>query len=324
MALVVAMVLATTAACGLFDKDDPPSAASHATTTPTTTGSTTTTTAAIPAPKVTDPGAEPRRALRLVLAEGTTASVTVTSDLVVVQHDAGGDQTVDPPPVVQTIRYTVGKVDAAGAAVSFEVTDAAVATTGTALSPTEITKLTAALAPLKGLHGEGHLSPQGHYDHVSFTIPRGIDASVRTQIRALSGSVAALQPRLPDDAVGVGGTWTATDTTSLSGITLGQTTTYVVTAIDGDAVSYRSTTTVTGPAQPLSAEALGTLPGTAADLVSADLKGTGSGTLRLDRPASPSETTLAGTQVLDLSPAKVAKRRLRQDLRVVTRTRDAA
>ena len=282
----------------------------------------TTTTPVITGPVLVRAGAAPRRALRFGLAEGTTSTVAVTTDLAIVQKAPAGDQTVDPPPVTQKIEYRVGKVDAGGAAISFAVLDASITSAGTDLTATEVVELTGALKPLIGIRGTGHLSPQGRLTGASFTLPRGLDPDVRRQVAELPAQLSALTPGLPDEAVGVGGSWTTTDTTALAGVEVTQTTTYVVTAIEGNVISYRAATRVKAGRQALPAGRFSKLPGVTATLVSSDLTGSGRGRLRLDRPVSAGQATVSGLQVVEVAAAKVAPQRLDQEVRVATRCRE--
>ena len=286
------------------------------------TSTSTTTTPVVAGPTLVSAGAAPRRALRFGLEEGATSTVAVTTDLAIVQKAPAGDQTVDPPPVTQKIEYRVAKVDADGATISFEVLDASITSAGTDLTPTEVVELTGALKPLIGIRGTGHLSRQGRLTGASFTLPRGLDPDVRRQVAELPAQLGALTPGLPDEPVGVGGSWTTTDTTAPAGVEATQTTTYVVTAIEGDVVSYRATTRVKADRQVLPAGAFSKLPGVTATLVSSDLTGLGRGRLRLDRAVSAGEATVSGLQVVEVKAAKVAPQRLDQEVRVATRCRE--
>lgn len=295
--------------------------AHHGATAGTTTTAPATTTTTLVGPTVLRTGSAPRRLLRLALTRGTTSTVAITSDVLVTQATPGGDQIVNPPPVTQTIRYTVGRVGTDGAAVSFVVTGAVVAPTGTDLSPAEVAQLTAALAPIVGTRGRGHLSPLGRFSAVHFDLAPHVDADTRNQVSELPGRIDALAPVLPTPAMGVGGSWTTTGESDVGGFQADVATTYVVTAIAGDQVTYRSTTRVSAGGQRVPGTALGSLPGTSAELLSSTITGTGAGTLVLDRPVSPSSALLAGRQVVELASAKVAEQRLTQQVRLVTRVR---
>ena len=89
--------------CGLFED--------QAASTSTTKGPTTTTTTPRPSaePEVLDPGASPRRAIRLQLVQGAKATVALTVDLNVTQQSVGFDQALNGPPVTETVVFTVAR-----------------------------------------------------------------------------------------------------------------------------------------------------------------------------------------------------------------------
>ncbi|MEO6988505.1 MAG: hypothetical protein ABI239_07645, partial [Aquihabitans sp.] len=108
-------------------------------TTSTTTPSATPTTAP-PALEMLDPGAEPRRVLELRFVEGDSATVAFASDLKVTDLD--GATAIDPPPVVQIVRFDIDGVTADEADVSFEVTGVSIDNDAGTLDDTAILELT--------------------------------------------------------------------------------------------------------------------------------------------------------------------------------------
>src|SRR3954462_4056736 len=142
-AVATAVLLAATlSGCGLFGRDGG-STPTSTTRRPTTSATTTTTEPRADAPTVTDPGAEPRQALRVALVAGTTTTVTITTDLAVTQDDGATTRTFDPPPVTETVEYRVLDADADGSRLAVKVTEAEVESAGTDLTPTEVVQLTA-------------------------------------------------------------------------------------------------------------------------------------------------------------------------------------
>lgn len=303
-----ALVVGCTGSDGSDGGRDGGPAASTSTTFPTPAG-----------PTLDDAGAAPRTALRLHLTEGTTARVSYTTDLSVTQATATTTSQLDPPPVAQTVAYRVGRVDATGAEVTFSVTAVDVAEAGTSLTPAAVLLLQDDLKDLVGIAGRGHLSDRGHLDRIAFQLPSGLSTTVRSQVEALEGQLGDLVPTLPVEAVGVGASWQATDTTTVGGVTTDRTTTYELTAVDGDTVSYASTTTYATEAQDVD---LSGLPGgTTARLVTSDVGGTARGTMDLASPAHTVAAEATGTQVLDLVTGSAAPVRLSQRIRLATRVR---
>lgn len=286
------------------------------------TGSTTTTAPTPPGPTLLGPGEAPRTALRLRLTPGTTVRVSTTTDLAVTQATATTTSDLDPPPVAQTIEYRVGRVDETGAEITFSVTAVDVAERGSDATPEAVLLLQDALADLVGITGTGHLSDRGHLDRIAFQLPSGLSATVRTQVAALEGQLGGLVPTLPVEAVGVGASWEATDTTTVAGVATRQTTTYELRSLDGDQVTFASRTAYA--TEPQDVAAAGLPAGTTARLVSSDLTGTATGTMDLTSPAHTLAATTSGTQVLDLVRGAEPPERLAQRIDLATRVRAAS
>ena len=267
---------------------------------PTTTSTSTTTT--IPGPTVASTGAAPRIQLRFALHEGDEQTVAVTSDVSVAQELSTGDRLIDPPPVRQVISFRVGAVDATGADVTFEVTDAKVDAASGSISPADALLLDHDLVALKGLSGSGHLLPSGRFTKVEVRLPASLDALAKTEADSLSSQLGSLGPRLPDVAVGVGASWRTTDTTRVAGIDVVQRNVVTVTGIVGHVVTYRTTTVATATNQRIRSS---TLPaGTTAIVTSSRLTGTSTGTIDLGQPIGALRGGMAGTQRVRISRGK--------------------
>ncbi len=283
------LTVALTTACTSGSDDD--------TTTTTTDGSagTPTTVAGPVVPELLEPGAEPRQALRFTFTEGavTTADLTVETD--VEQSVGGRTQSLDTPPIVQTMAITTDRVTDQGAELSFEVTAASVDRTETGLDPSALDDMDAAVADLVGLAGAMTVSDTGAASDVSYEIPDDADEQTTTLLEQLEGQVAGLTVPLPTEPVGVGARWQATTPFRSSGIVVEQTTTYEITAIEGTSVTYAATVEQTGERQDIE------LGGVEAELVSSDVQGTAEGTIALDAPIAPSSSTLSGRQVIAVS-----------------------
>ncbi len=303
----------TGGACSLADRS-PDAGRSGTTEAPSTP-------ATAPGPTLTTAGAAPRVVLRFRFRPGMTQTVAVTTDVGVTETEPQGPQTVDPPPVVQTLQFRVDSVATDGTArITFRVTKADVGR-GNALSETEAAAYRNALQSLVGIRGSGQLSPLGQFEVADLSVPAGVGPSVRSQVDTLRNQVSNLAPVLPSEPVGVGASWTAETTTSLGGATVSQAVSYTVTAVDGDHISYRSTSSATASRQPL---ALTGLPdGTVASLVSSDLTGTGTGTLDLTSVVSASSTATAGTQVIEVAAGDAPPTSTSQRIMITTRSRPA-
>lgn len=291
LALAIALI---TASCGLFDGGSDPATSTTSPTPPST--STTTTTVPVEEPTVTvlDAGTEPRQPLRVVLEPGAQASITVTTDLAVDQQAAGRTQRIDAPPVRQELSYEVGEVSEEGAEVTITLTAVAVQPAGAGLDAEEVEALDRSLAPLVGLRATGTLTPTGTYVDLRFRRPAGLDRALIAQLDATQSQLAALAAPLPTEAMGLGGRWTATTTADLAGTTARTATTYEITAIDDDRVSYRATIGSTAEPQPL--VPTGLPAGSVAELLSSELTGSATGQIWLRDPGATVLARVAGPQ----------------------------
>ena len=271
------------------------------------------------APTVSNPGRGPRRILRFALEAGTVRNVTVTTHLSVNQKGAGAASVVDPPAVRQTIRFRVLSADSQGARIGFRVLAAVVDPAGISLTPADALTLDSELRLLTGLSGDGHLSPDGRFTGIHLGLPASLDARVRIVARALPDQLAALTPRLPQEPVGAGASWATDDTTSVDGVAVRQQVTYVVTAIAGPIVTFRSRTIATIGRQPLTSADLP--PGTTAMIESGRLTGSATGTLDLTSPVSTLDASLAGTQHVTVSHRKMAPQPVTQVVTTATTVR---
>lgn len=250
-----------------------------------------------PALEVLDPGAEPRQVLELRFVKGDSATVELTSDLKIV--DVDGPAAIDPPPVVQTVRFDVDRVNADQADVSFEVTGVTIDDPLGTLEAAELVQLTAALDAMVGLRGTGTIDRRGAFSSFAYDLPAGLDPDVTDALGRLEQDVATMGVPLPEVPVGIGARWRARDTIDANGVRTEQVTTYEITTIDGDGVGYTAAVDHSSPPQDLPDRALPS--GTTARLLAATARGQLTGTLRLDSVVSPAELTMSGQQKVEVT-----------------------
>lgn len=298
---LVALLVVALSGCGLFDDDD---RAIPSTTSPATTVG----------PEVLDAGSAPRKQLRLTFAEGATTTVAISFDLDVTQESGGTTQALDTPLVTETVRFTVDRVEGDEADVSFAFTGVALDRAGTDLTDQEHLELTADLQGLVGVGGTGLVTDRGAFTAFSYDTPADLDPSVAATLEQFEDQVATITLPMPAEPLGVGGRWRTTTATTLAGITLDQVTTYEITGFTDSGVAYTATSEQSAAGQDL---APGTLAaGTTARLVSADVSGTGTGTMDLGSLVATATSTLSGTQVIDLTQGDAPTVRLTQRLDV--------
>lgn len=316
IAALVALVLVT-GGCGLFDDDETTPAA---TTSIATTPATTTTTTG-PEPEVLEAGVAPRERLRLRFTEGASTAVVLTLDLDVTQESAGTTQTLDSPVVTETVRFTVDRVDGDEADISFAFTEIGLDRAGTDLTDQEHLELTADLQDLVGLGGTGRLTNRGALTAFSYETPADLDPAVAATLDQFEDQFAIIALPLPGEALGVGGRWRSTTTTTLAGVTVDQVTTYEITDLTDTGVAYEATSEQSASSQDL--DDAGLPSGTTARLVSSDVSGTGSGTMDRGSIVAKATSTLSGTQVVDISEGGGPPVRLIQRLDVVLAVKPA-
>ena len=294
------MLLATSVltGCALFGQEDPtvtgsPAPAVGRATEPTTV--------------VLDRGAAPRRALRMNLKAGDVTTVALTVDLEIAQRDAddakagaSGDQKIDPPAIREVVRFRVDRVAGGVADLSFAFTGATVDRTGTNLTDPEFVELTASVQKIIGLGGQGQITDRGVVQNFRYDPPEDIDPNVATALRNAEDQMGALAFPLPVEAVGVGAQWRSTTQSKISGISVRQTTTYDLTAVAGDMLTYKATTRQEAAEQTVE-EPSGA---TTAKVVSSEVRGSGSGTTNLDSLRAEGKSTLHVSQVIDQGATK--------------------
>lgn len=285
-ALVGVLSVVILVATGCTDTNDTPAP----TPTPPTTEA--------PNPELLDAGDPPRRPLRLDPRPGTSEAVVVTVDLGVVQVVDGTEQALDAPPISQTVVLTVDAVDGGLAEVSLLVTDAAVDAEGTDLSDAEILILTEEASQAVGIAGRAQVDTRGELRSFRYTLPDDVDPALATTLGQLEGQIAALVVPLPEEAVGVGARWRVRSTTTLGGAAVDQVTTYTLTDLTDDGITYTASVDQRADEQVLTLP--GVADGTRGRLVSSQVTGTSTGTVEAGSLTSAAASTLTGTQVIDL------------------------
>lgn len=279
-------VLGLVSGCGFFDQTD----SSAGTTPPNTT---------VPNPEVIDPGQAPRKILRLALEEGTTTTAELTLDLDLVAEPGPDQLVVDNPTVIETVTFTVDEVRQNEADLSFGFTDVAIDRTGSDLTDEEYLGLLVGLQELVGLGGSATVDEQGRFLDIRYRTAEDTDPGVASMLDQFEDQISTLVVPLPSQPLGIGGSWRARSQSTVAGIAMDQVATYEIIDIDGGLVSYRVTSSQTGSEQDL--DPTGLSDGTTARLVSANVSGTGTGTLDLSRAVATSETALSGTQELSIT-----------------------
>lgn len=295
-ALVLAVILLTSG-CGLFRGSDP-------------TVERTRQTPEGPTLLLIDAGAEPRRPIRFELTEGTSVDLRHRVDLHLTQRtsDSESPQVLDPPVTHHTVRLTVDAVAPEGSDVSFEIIDAGIDPSDTVLTDAQIVELTSAVQAVVGLRGAMRVDPTGRVLDLRYDDVAGGPGSLDADLAELESSLMVLVPVLPSEPIGRGARWRTVHRSSVGGLQLRQVTDHEVTGIEDGRLTYRSTVTQTAPEQDVEAGDLG------ARILAADVVGTATGMVSTTDLSSESETSMRGTQVVELSAGADPARRMTQEL----------
>jgi hypothetical protein len=187
-------------------------------------------------------GSEPTRLLRYRLAKGTTSPLELAMEL---DLDAGG-RAGKMPTLILSLTIAVEDVLAGGTAKIKTTIDKARVQEreGSAIPIAAVENMTQMLT---GMMYTADLSTDGKLSGAKV-----VSAHSQTMAKELSQFTQGLEQvamRLPSVPVGVGSKWINRKTTTQNDMTLTTVTTITITAIDGDKVTFASTSTVSAPDQ---------------------------------------------------------------------------
>jgi hypothetical protein len=232
--------------------------------------------AATPSPdgvKVPVAGAEPRVLLRYHVAKGTTSQVELALDVDIDASGQGGPL----PTLVMTSEIVADEVLPDGST-KVRTTITEVTARDRPNSPVTADQMAEQTALMRGLVLRGTLAPSGtlrdlQVDTSGKVLPPGLTA----QLDTLSKSFEQVAMPLPATPVGVGASWIHSKTFDQSGMVMTTTTTFTLTALAGDTLTFESATLVSGKDQSV------TQGGQTIDLKNISGKGSGKGTVDLSR-----------------------------------------
>jgi len=133
------------------------------------------------------------------------------------------------------------------------------------------------LRSMIGITFKSVVDSRGFAKQASVEIPEGTNPVVRQQIEEVSKSLDQMISPLPAEAVGVGAKWQLVANLASGGMKMVQTTTFTITAIDGDAIAVSADVKQTAEPQEIQSPAA---PGALLRLES--FQAIGQGTTRLD------------------------------------------
>jgi hypothetical protein len=181
-----------------------------------------------------DPGAEPRRELRLLLEEGQTETATMTMHLrLELAIDGGRPENVNVPTLAVSLEFVVEEVTPEGNfrytynAADAEFVDPAV----------DEAQMEDVLDRVRQLHGEVEITPTGRTVAASFGDGGGSGDPVDSALEPLLGQIQNVVVPFPDEPVGAGARWDVRSDADFLGVVTRMRVSYDLEELDEDSVT---------------------------------------------------------------------------------------
>jgi hypothetical protein len=225
------------------------------------------------------PGAEPRSVLRFSPQIGASRTVELGMSMQVSM--TVGSKTIDPsvlPEVTVQMNVTATPAKDDGATLYAYTVSSATREPLEGASERLKKAMDTAVEGMKDTRGSLTIDARGRRLAAQYSLPEIPTPDLRPSLAGFQQSFSQLFVVLPQEAVGVGGSWSSTSHFELSGIPIEQRSTYTMTSKDGDTLTLSVVfeQSATGPAQAPAGVAL----------EDTQFGGRGSGTLhvKLDSP----------------------------------------
>jgi hypothetical protein len=229
--------------------------------------------------KLLQPGAEPRKVLRLHPSPGDKQTLSMTMKMA---GESKVGETPTPamklPGLKMTLGCTVKEVsDNGNIAYGLVLSDFSVSDEpgGT---PEAAAAMKAIFAGVKGLTGTGTASSRGHNESAAFEAPAGSNPQTRQLADQMKDLFTQLLVPLPEEAVGPGAKWEVKTPLKSQGMTVDQTATYELVSLEGERLTTKSTLAQHAANQKIQNPAM---PGMKMDLTKMTGKGSGERTFDL-------------------------------------------
>jgi hypothetical protein len=229
--------------------------------------------------KLLESGAEPRRPLRLQARPGDEQAVNMTMKVAMDMELPGmPPQSVKMPAIKLDLAVRVKEVAASGD-ITYETTlgKASMAEDADGM-PQMADAIKASFDSLEGLSGTGTISPRGLGRNAELKMPAGADPQTRQAMQQMNDAFSTFAVGFPDEPVGPGARWEVRLPLKSQGMTITQTATYQLAAVEGDTLTIKSTVTQQAANQKITNPAM---PGLKMDLVKMTGTGTGTSTIHL-------------------------------------------
>jgi hypothetical protein len=198
--------------------------------------------------KLINAGSEPRTVLRLHPTAGDKQSMTLTMKMEMDMGAAAGGMPEMKMPEMQIKGETTVRSVAPDGNITFDMvfTDAGVV--GGEDSSNPMSKVLAdGMASFKGTTAVGVVSDRGMTRSMDFKLSPDAPPTMRQSLEQSKDAFS--QTALPEEAIGAGAKWEVKESSKAQGMTLDQTSTFEVVAINGDIISLRVTVKQRSPGQ---------------------------------------------------------------------------
>lgn len=197
-------------------------------------------TSATPA-KLLEPGAEPRKVLRLHPNSGDKQTLAMTVKMAVETKVGDAEApAMKLPAITMSVEATVKGV-AENGDITYEMVMGEMGVSDEPGAAPEVTEaIKAAFAGIKGLSGSGTISSRGFSKGLEFKAPADSKPQVRQIVDQMKDMYAQLAIPLPEEAVGAGAKWEVKMPIKAQGMTIDQTATYEVVSLEGERLTTKS------------------------------------------------------------------------------------
>jgi hypothetical protein len=223
--------------------------------------------------KLLDPGAEPRKVLRLHPKAGDKQTLEMTLKMTVeTKMGEMATPAMKLPEIKMTMDTTIKDV-AENGDITYELvmTDVGIGDESGA-SPQIAEVLKGAFGGIKGQSGTGTTSSRGISKGFEFKAPSDANPQTRQIVDQMKEFSADLAISLPEEAVGPGAKWQVKMPVKAQGMTINQDSTYEVVALDGDSLTTKGNMSQEAANQKIQSPAM---PGIQLDLTKMTGKGSG-------------------------------------------------
>ncbi len=233
MIKIAAVVAGMALVAGACNKEDKSSAAGSGAKTLTTQNGL----------EVLSAGAEPKKLLRYTVTKGTKTPVEFAMDI-----DMEAGMAMSMPTLVMMMDIGVDDIAADGK-MKLRSTVTNVGVRDRPGSTIKASMLAGQLEMLNGISMTASLSPDGAIKDATMEGGKSLPEAMKAQMGSMSQNLEQVAMPLPTVPVGVGAKWKAAKTIEQNGMKMTTINTVEVTAIDGDKMTFKSTSDITGPNQ---------------------------------------------------------------------------